>query len=105
MPASPVPVSSRKRIGLKGHIDTGSPGKKARQERPPHTHTHIHVSTDAPADLEKGSDDGDSRARSTEDSIEVSSHVDAIPEYDLNYPHDQGHSFASDRLSSTACRQ
>jgi hypothetical protein len=61
---------------------------------PPHTHTH--VSTDDPADLEKGSDDGDSRAWSTEDSIEVSSHVDAILEYDLNYPHDLGQVFASD---------
>jgi hypothetical protein len=95
MPASPVPVSSRKRIGLKGDIDTGSPAKKARQDPPPH------VSTDAPADLEKGSDDGDSRARSTEDSIEVSSHVDAVLEHDLNFPHDLGQVFASD-LSSIA---
>jgi hypothetical protein len=93
--ASPSATSARKRIELKGHIDTRSPAKKARQETPPH------VSTDASADLEKGSDDGGSRAsRSTEDS-EVSSHVDAIVEYDSNYPHDLGQMFASD-LSSIA---
>jgi hypothetical protein len=46
MTASPVLTSSRKRTGLKGHIDTGSPAKKARQETPPH------VSTGALADLE-----------------------------------------------------
>jgi hypothetical protein len=94
MLALSVPASARKRIGLKEHIDTGSPAKKTRQETPPH------VSTDAPADLEKGSDDGGSRARSTED-IEVFSHVDAILEYDSNYPHDLGQVFASD-LSSIA---
>jgi hypothetical protein len=92
--ASPSATSARKRIELKGHIDTRSPAKKARQETPPH------VSTDASADLEKGSDDGGSSARSTEDS-EVSSHVDAIVEHDSNYPHDLGQVFASD-LSSIA---
>jgi hypothetical protein len=65
------------------------PGADAGQPPP-------HVSPGAPADVEKGSDDGDSRARSTEDSIEVSSHVDAILEYDFNYPHDLGQVFASD---------
>ena len=95
MIASPIlPTSARKRIELKGHIDTGSPAKKARQETPPHVST-----SGAPADLEKGSDDGGSRARSTDDSTEVSSHVDAILEYDLDYPHDLGQVFASD-LSS-----
>jgi hypothetical protein len=88
--ASPVPTSARKRIKLKGHIGTGSPAKKARQETPPHVST-----AGATADLEKGSDDGGSRARSNEDS-EVSSHVDAIVEHDSNYPHDLGQVFASD---------
>jgi hypothetical protein len=41
----------------------GSPAKKARQDPP--LLTHLHVSTVAPADLEKGRDDGGSRARST----------------------------------------
>ena len=93
--ASPVRRSARKCIELKGHIDTGSPAKKARQETPPHV-----SATGAPAYLEKGSDDGGSGARSTEDS-EVSSHVDAILEYDSNYHHDLGQVFASD-LSSIA---
>jgi hypothetical protein len=79
---SPVPASARKRTELKGHIDTGSPAKEARQDTPPHVST-----AGAPAVLEKGSDDGGSGARSTEDS-EVSSHVDAIAEYDSNCPHD-----------------
>jgi hypothetical protein len=95
MIASPVPTSARKRIGLKGHIDTGPPAKQARQETPPH------VSTCALADLENGGDDVDSRARSTEDSIEVSLHVDGILEHDFNYPHDLGQVFGSD-LSSIA---
>jgi hypothetical protein len=51
MLVSPVPTSARKRIGLKGHIDSGSPAKKARQETPPH------VSTGALADLYNGSGD------------------------------------------------
>jgi hypothetical protein len=33
--------------------------------------THVSTGAPAPADLKKGSDDGDSRAGSTEDSIEV----------------------------------
>jgi hypothetical protein len=94
--ASPVRHTARKRIELKGHIDTGSPAKKkSRQETPPHV-----SATGAPAYLEKGSDDGGSGARSTEDS-EVSSHVDAVVKYDSNYHHDLGQVFASD-LSSSA---
>ena len=96
MVASPVPPWSRKRINLQEETDTGSSAKKARQD------LHPHVSTDAaPADLKKGSDDGDSRAGSTGDSIEVSTHVGAINFSDPNYDHGQGQVFASD-LPSTA---
>ena len=85
MIASPVPAWSRKRINLEEETGTGSSAKKARQD------LHPHVSTDAaPADLKNGSDDGDSRAGSTEDSIEVSTHVDAINFSDSNYDHGLG---------------
>ena len=91
MAASPVPAWSRKRINLEEETGTGSSAKKARQD------LHPHVSTDAaPADLKKGSGDGDSRAGSTGDSIEVSTHVGAINFSDPNYDHGQGQVFASD---------
>jgi hypothetical protein len=96
MAASPVPAWSRKRINLEEETGTGSSAKKARQD------LHPHVSTDAaPADLKKGSGDGDSRAGSTGDSIEVSTHVGAINFSDPNYDHGLGQVLASD-LPSTA---
>jgi hypothetical protein len=92
MVASPVPPWSRKRINLQEETGTGSSAKKARQD------LHPHVSTDAaPADLKKGSDDGDSRAGSTDDSTEVATHVDApIFFSDSNYGHGLGQVLASD---------
>jgi hypothetical protein len=84
-PASPVP--SRKRTNLQEETGTGSSAKKARQDQD----LHPHVSTDAaPADLKNGSDDGDSRAGSTEDSTGVATHVDAIIFSDSNCDHGLG---------------
>ena len=91
-PSRPPPESAS---SSKGTSTLGLQPRKRGRNPPPHVST-----AGAPADLENGSDDGGSGARSTEDS-EVSSHVDAIVEYDLNYPHDLGQVFASD-LSSIA---